>query len=422
MNGRILTALAASLLVLVAAPAAGAATVDLKTLHSGSRLVVVEQPSTETVSVRIVVGVGAASDPDASKGLAHYLEHVLFHGSHRTDGETFWHLVEAEGGVINAYTSPDATVYQLDISAEAADALVPMFIELIENPALSLADFDAEQGVVDAEAYLDSGRRTHWKLDQMLFPFENRGRALIGTRKSRRTIDRQVLTTFFRDYYHADNVTYVVTGPWSLARTTEVVSDASCLPSDEEGKKARRFDKPTLPAEAKINAAFARAILGYQVDATDIGSCDLLADALETRLRERLVVEEPAAANVGVGCLEVRGTLFLLATGHGAMQESSNLQDAMRELLFAIAKDGLTRRDVAVLTKRQKLRSVWLAEPPTLADHLATIASSRINRSDQRMLGALTPEKADAAALAALAAKSIRPEREVALLLSPFVE
>ena len=54
---------------------------DLITLDNGIEVMLVSDSSAEKSAAALSVGLGAASDPEAYPGMAHYLEHMLFMGS-----------------------------------------------------------------------------------------------------------------------------------------------------------------------------------------------------------------------------------------------------------------------------------------------------------------------------------------------------
>ena len=55
--------------------------VNLSTLANGLRVVSVERPQTETVSVGIWVHTGSACETLDMNGISHFLEHMVFKGT-----------------------------------------------------------------------------------------------------------------------------------------------------------------------------------------------------------------------------------------------------------------------------------------------------------------------------------------------------
>lgn len=61
--------------------------------------------------------MGSWSEPDSFPGLAHFLEHMLFQGSHTYPQEGYFQKLVAEnGGMTNAYTRVEETNYYFKIN------------------------------------------------------------------------------------------------------------------------------------------------------------------------------------------------------------------------------------------------------------------------------------------------------------------
>ena len=78
--------------------------------------------------VAVGVNTGSEMDPDDYEGLAHFLEHMLFLGSNKFIGEKdFEEKVKMNGGMTNAYTSGNITVYYLSVLHSGLEDILDMF-------------------------------------------------------------------------------------------------------------------------------------------------------------------------------------------------------------------------------------------------------------------------------------------------------
>src|SRR3954462_1070774 len=81
----------------------------------------------QRVSMRLAVKAGSMMEADDQRGLAHLIEHMAFNGStHFKPGEVFAYFESVGarlGPHVNAYTSFDETVYQLDLPSDRPDVL-----------------------------------------------------------------------------------------------------------------------------------------------------------------------------------------------------------------------------------------------------------------------------------------------------------
>src|SRR5258708_17960041 len=86
-------------------------TVRLSTLPGGFRVVTDRMDAVETVSLGVWVDVGTRHEPAAINGVAHLLEHMAFKGTERRSALAIAEEIEAVGGPLHAYTSPEHTAY-----------------------------------------------------------------------------------------------------------------------------------------------------------------------------------------------------------------------------------------------------------------------------------------------------------------------
>ncbi|MES4792968.1 MAG: N-acetyl-gamma-glutamyl-phosphate reductase [Chloroflexota bacterium] len=90
-------------------------------LANGLRVVTAELPHTRSATVSIYVGAGSRYERDEEAGLSHFLEHMLFKGaSRRPTAREISEAIESVGGVHNAATDREATLYYAKVPHTAA--------------------------------------------------------------------------------------------------------------------------------------------------------------------------------------------------------------------------------------------------------------------------------------------------------------
>ncbi|HMD30915.1 MAG TPA: insulinase family protein, partial [Candidatus Acidoferrales bacterium] len=85
--------------------------IQSRTLPNGLRLLVVEEHSTPILNIQVWYHVGSKDERPGRTGFAHLFEHLMFKGSAHVGVDELSRIVEAAGGVDNAYTNDDATVF-----------------------------------------------------------------------------------------------------------------------------------------------------------------------------------------------------------------------------------------------------------------------------------------------------------------------
>lgn len=85
-------------------------TTQVTTLSNGLR-VASEPGHGETATVGVWIDTGSRYETAANNGVAHFLEHMSFKGTHRRTRNQLEVEVENMGGHLNAYTSRESTVF-----------------------------------------------------------------------------------------------------------------------------------------------------------------------------------------------------------------------------------------------------------------------------------------------------------------------
>lgn len=197
-------------------------------LPNGLRYALMRNPlPSRTAAVRMRFGVGSMMEADDQRGLAHFIEHMVFNGSRNVPEGEMVKLLEryglAFGPDTNAYTSFLETVYQLDLP-DTRDELVDKALMLMRETADRLlfapAAIDRERRVILSEKRSGESPRSLAYEAQLKF-FDPQGRwALrlpIGVEEVIRSADRERFLRLYEAWYRPDNALVVVVGDLDVA-------------------------------------------------------------------------------------------------------------------------------------------------------------------------------------------------------------
>ncbi|MCC4786354.1 M16 family metallopeptidase [Vibrio splendidus] len=174
----------------------------------------------ESVSVRLVVHAGSFQETDQQEGYAHFLEHMAFNGSKNFSQNDVIRLFEDAGASfgadINAYTSYQETVYQLDLpdNVQLQSALTWMR-DIGDALDLSSSEVEKEKGVILGEfryARLDDKPFAEQFLDHFIEGGQYEGQDALGTKESVLSATSQGLNNFYQTWYQPQNVEVIVSG------------------------------------------------------------------------------------------------------------------------------------------------------------------------------------------------------------------
>lgn len=120
----------------------------VKELKNGVKVVVKERDDLSSVTVAVWVRAGAGYERDEERGIAHFLEHIVFNGSENFPEGKADRVVESVGGELNAATSYDYTYYYVNLPAEHWKTGVEVLADLTLKPLIDEKHIRKEKPIV----------------------------------------------------------------------------------------------------------------------------------------------------------------------------------------------------------------------------------------------------------------------------------
>jgi len=174
------------------------------------------------VYMHLNVQAGSLFETEEQRGLAHYLEHMLFNGStHFQPGELvkyFQSIGMRFGPDANAHTGFDETVYDIRLPDGSRDSMEQGLLvmgDYAEGALLLKSEVEREKGVILAEKQTrdSASYRTFKKTMTFEFPDTLISRRLpIGTDKTIRAADPEKLKDFYDTWYRPETMILVMVG------------------------------------------------------------------------------------------------------------------------------------------------------------------------------------------------------------------
>ncbi|MFP2923735.1 M16 family metallopeptidase [Pyxidicoccus sp. 3LG] len=392
-------------------------------LPDGSELVLSLRPGAEWASLHYVVRTGSQKDPHGKEGLAHLLEHVVFHGSHQVQGEDFRRAVKAAGGDLNGFTSAHSTTYVLQAPSAAFLPLAEQLVRIVTSPMLDPRRMRREVDIIRTERKYfgqDPGFQEH--LEDTLFTGVGT-RSILGDTKTLDSVTRDDLVRFYTQHYVPANTSIVVTGGVAREQVLELLERAVLLPPSLPGEYTPTpVAPPLLPIQQTTRAMISLIAYGYAVAPKDQGACPRAAALLQLRLLRSLHIEEPMVMGMQVQCLSLRGNTFLLALAFSASLHASTLPDRMQQAFAGLANQPATAAEEKRVDLRMKRERAQLAEDDLRrGTELAhAVAQPHAGTLNPALLLVDPPSRIPRRAVQDFARRTFDPERHVVVNFSPF--
>ena len=167
--------------------------------------------------------VGSLQEEDNQRGLAHFLEHMCFNGTDNFKGNDlieYCRSIGVEfGNDLNAYTSIDETVYNIDNvptdRQSALDSCLLILRDWADGLTLAPEEIDKERGVIHEEWRMRTSAQSRMLERNLpkLYPGSKYGmRYPIGTMEVIDNFKPQELRDYYEKWYHPTNQGIIVVG------------------------------------------------------------------------------------------------------------------------------------------------------------------------------------------------------------------
>ena len=120
-------------------------------LPNGIRVVTSTKPDATSAAIGFWVDVGSRYEPHSVSGMSHFIEHILFKGTHKRSAFDIAYSMESLGGSLDALTGRETTVFLSRCLPEHVNVSVDVIADMLSDPKLAEKDIETEKRVVIEE-------------------------------------------------------------------------------------------------------------------------------------------------------------------------------------------------------------------------------------------------------------------------------
>ncbi len=187
-----------------------------RTLDNGLRVLAAPMPHSRSVTVGFYFGAGSRYERPEEAGISHLVEHCCFKGSPGwPTAPQISAAIEGVGGVLNAGTDREYTVYYAKVPAAHAEVAIDVLADIVLRPLIDAEELEKERSVILEELAMvedNPAQLAEIVLDGLLWPGQALGRDIAGTPESVQTIPRDRTVAYRRDQYTPDNALLSIAG------------------------------------------------------------------------------------------------------------------------------------------------------------------------------------------------------------------
>lgn len=195
-------------------------------LPGGLRVVTEELSHVRSASLGFWIGVGSRDEDEATSGISHFVEHLVFKGTPTRSAREIAEAIDAVGGHINAFTSKECTCYYARVLDERFSVALELLADMTLHPRLDAADIEKEKGVITEEIMMyedDPEELVHETFSNILWPDHPLGRAVQGDAPRVQSFSREQIISHYQRFYVPKNIVMAVAGNLPHERVVEEV-------------------------------------------------------------------------------------------------------------------------------------------------------------------------------------------------------
>lgn len=234
------------------------------------------------VNISSWVKTGSINENDENNGISHFLEHLMFKGTHKHKAGYFDKTLESKGAIVNAATWKDYTFYYVTLPQGPDGEYFKLAIELHADMMLDSVIPEEEIGVAFnlGDDSVPQKRERHVVIEEIrmrqdqpwtkIYNSTNKNmytnhpykRDVIGFPQTIASIPRETILEYYRTHYTPNNITTIVAGDFNHEEVLEKV----CKEFDFKGRENYNNPKQVLDTpvteekyielKGKINTGF----------------------------------------------------------------------------------------------------------------------------------------------------------------------
>ena len=255
--------------------------IEIYERENGHKIVLAHKEG-DMINVSSWVKTGSINENDKNNGISHFLEHLMFKGTHKHKAGEFDKILEAKGAIVNAATWKDYTFYYVTLpkgeSDENFNTAIELHADMMTDPVIPDYEMGAPFDVNDKN--VTDKRERHVVIEEIrmrkdqpwtkvynatnhaMYTSHPYKRDVIGTPEIISQIPQQEIMDYYRTFYSPKNVTTIVVGDFDSEKVlNKVVNEFNWGERPEPPVRNIQPDKPVseqvyVENEADINSSF----------------------------------------------------------------------------------------------------------------------------------------------------------------------
>jgi len=178
-------------------------------LKNGIRIISEQIKNLHSVAVGIWVNVGSRDEDVSDNGVSHFIEHMLFKGTHKRSSFQIAKELDSIGGHSNAFTAKENTCYYARVLGKHFTALSDILSDILLNSKFDHHDMEREKQVVLQEISMVEDTpedNIHILFNRLFWSDHPIGMSILGTDKTVSGLKKENIIKHISRFYVPDRV------------------------------------------------------------------------------------------------------------------------------------------------------------------------------------------------------------------------
>ena len=369
--------------------------VEIYERENGHKIVLAHKEG-ELANVSTWVKTGSINEDDNNNGISHFLEHLMFKGTHKHVAGDFDRILEAKGAIVNAATWKDYTFYYVTLpkgqNCEDLNLAIELHADMMLDPILPEKEIGAPFDLNNPE--VTDKRERHVVIEEIrmrkdqnwtkvynacnfnMYKKHPYKRDVNGTPEIISRVTRDEIMNYYKTFYTPENMTTIVVGDFDKEKVlAKVEKEFDFKGRQNAPKRVNEIDSPTdkmivVENTGKVNTSY--LMLGWlgpkanqlkeniEMDIISI----ILGESTSSRLYQNLIEKHPERifnmANAEHYQFKDGNNFFVQANFKSDKKEEAI--ELIKNEVTNLLKNRITEDELAKAKKKIKSRFAYEAE------------------------------------------------------------
>ncbi len=369
--------------------------VEVYTRENGHTIVLAHKEGL-LANVSTWVKTGSINENDRNNGISHFLEHLMFKGTHKHPAGYFDKTLEAKGAIVNAATWKDYTFYYVTLPEGEnccdLNLAIELHADMMLDPVLPEEEIGApfdlddntvtdkrERHVVIEEIRMrkdQSWTKVYNACNFNMYTRHPYKRDVIGTPEIISRVTRDEIMTYYKNFYTPENMTTIVVGDFDHETILKKIEKEFDFKGRDNNTHIE--NQPDLPVNqttyveqtSHINTAY--AMFGWLgPKANDLKAticldliCIILGDGTSSRLYKNLIEKLPVPVFNMINSEHYQfkdGNNFFIQANFKPNKKDEAL-DLIKSELEKLLTERITDEELLKAKKKTKSKFAYTAE------------------------------------------------------------